>query len=272
MARKPLPYYPFYVDAFDEGVLSLNIAEVGLYVLALGHAWKYGSIPDDPNELARLIRRVPSQVRKAWPNVRPKWIEKEPGKLVNGRQEAERLKAIEKSDKAANSVRSRYKRSSDVSSDVASNEHTSALLRASGSVCLSSSSEVTSNSENTSTREAFTDLPFDPLPTPKIALVKLPIEEWFAEFWALYWRKVGRAEALKAFKKHVEIKGDRLLSEAKKCLIIAAVQAQTPQYMARDSEHRPHASTWLNMLRYEDDPEVYQPAKSATARLLEDCL
>src|SRR6185369_15472832 len=67
MARKTLPYYPFYVDAFDEGVLSMNLAEVGLYILALGHSWKHGSIPDDPAELARLIRRKPSEVRKVWP-------------------------------------------------------------------------------------------------------------------------------------------------------------------------------------------------------------
>ena len=47
---KPLPYYPLYVQDFDEDpfVLAMNIAEVGLYQLALNEAWKRGSIPDDP--------------------------------------------------------------------------------------------------------------------------------------------------------------------------------------------------------------------------------
>lgn len=100
MAGK-LPYYPLYVDDFDEGVLSMNMSEVGLYILALGHSWKHGSIPDDPVELARLIRRKATDVRKAWPAVKPKWIPSGDGKLTNARQEEERAKAVSKSKKAS---------------------------------------------------------------------------------------------------------------------------------------------------------------------------
>ncbi len=117
------------------------------------------------------------------------------------------------------------------------------------------------NSERTKNAD-FENLPFDTLETPAIKLVKPPVDEWFAEFWAFYWRKVDRANALKAFKKVA-------VNEESKDRIIAAVKAQTPQYTMRESDKRPHAATWLNGRRYEDDPEVYQPPMSKLDRLME---
>lgn len=113
---------------------------------------------------------------------------------------------------------------------------------------------VVSEEEKPEVSPAYENLPFDTL-DPVLAVVKPPVEEWFAEFWAFYWRKVDRANALRAFKKHA-------VDEETKDRIIAAVKAQTPQYMARDSEHRPHAATWLNARRYEEDPEVFDPGKA----------
>ena len=82
--------------------------------------------------------------------------------------------------------------------------------------------------------------------------------EWFAEFWAAYFRKVAKADALRAFLKictSVEMK-DR---------IVAAVIAQSPMMLARDPEHRPHAGTWLRGARWED--EIDQP-QAKPARIL----
>lgn len=78
-------------------------------------------------------------------------------------------------------------------------------------------------------------------------------ETWFnTEFWPQYWRRVDRKDALRAFKKHAT-------SEAKKDKIVAAERAHAPHYMQRDPEHRPHAATWLNKLRYEESPEDASP-------------
>lgn len=99
-----LPYYPYYVHDFDEdpNVLAMNLAEVGLYQLALNEAWKRGSIPADPKELAVLIRRKSAEVCKAWPKVLPCWIQNcVPGRLVNPRQEKEREIAANRSTAAA---------------------------------------------------------------------------------------------------------------------------------------------------------------------------
>lgn len=86
---------------------------------------------------------------------------------------------------------------------------------------------------------------------PSITEFETLQNEWFElEFWPAYWRKVDKAEAKKIFRKHAT-------SLEAKDRIVAAVRAQAPQYFRRDTEHRPHASTWLNKRRYEEAPEPY---------------
>lgn len=140
--RKAFPYYPFFVDDFEEGVISMTIAEVGLYILALGYSWKHGSIPDDPGEVARLIRRNQSEVKKAWPSVRKKWTEAEPGKLVNARQEIERAEALKKSKNGKHAAYVRYANAhANAHADVGADADANALPRASESESDSESVE-----------------------------------------------------------------------------------------------------------------------------------
>ena len=49
-----LPYYPLYVDDFDnsKAVPSMTASEVGIYALSLNESWRSGSIPDDVDQLA----------------------------------------------------------------------------------------------------------------------------------------------------------------------------------------------------------------------------
>jgi hypothetical protein len=69
----------------------------------------------------------------------------------------------------------------------------------------------------------------------------------------MYWRKVERKDALKAFKKHAR-------TEDIKNRIVAAEKAHAPIYLKRDPEHRPHAASWLNGERYLEAPEDTRPA------------
>jgi uncharacterized protein YdaU (DUF1376 family) len=116
MAKK-LPFYQLYVDDFDDdpNVMAMGLAEVGLYQLALNRGWKMGSIPDSADELARMIRRKPTEVRRAWARVRECFVPgAEPGRLVNPRQEKERAKALDKSHKATTSINRRYSKATNV--------------------------------------------------------------------------------------------------------------------------------------------------------------
>jgi len=72
------------------------------------------------------------------------------------------------------------------------------------------------------------------------------VMRWFNEWWALYPRHVGKAAALKAWKKAAT-------SEAIKDEIIAALKCQLAGMMRQDNSFIPHASTWLNGRRFEDE-------------------
>lgn len=101
--KRGLLYYPMYVNEFDEdpNVLAMDLAEVGLYLLALNESWKRGGIPDSPEDVARMIRHPLAKVRKAWPKVRACWaVNPETGMLLNPRQEKERKIALDKSAQA----------------------------------------------------------------------------------------------------------------------------------------------------------------------------
>lgn len=76
----------------------------------------------------------------------------------------------------------------------------------------------------------------------------------FDTFWKSYPRKVGKAEANKAFDKAVKKHG------AQK--IIDAVRAWNQVRKDCDPKFIPHASTWLNQERFLDDfEELASPAK-----------
>jgi hypothetical protein len=69
---------------------------------------------------------------------------------------------------------------------------------------------------------------------------------WFDEFWGLYWRKDGKERAKQIFSDKVKTTDDWARCRS-------AVIAQTAEMLAREKQHRPHASTWLNQGRMFDE-------------------
>ncbi len=81
--------------------------------------------------------------------------------------------------------------------------------------------------------------------------------EWFGQWWAIYWRKVSRKPAEKAFQRHVRT-AERFGE------IMRATQQQTGAMLAREADHRPHGATWLNAERWRDEPSA--PSRGAPSR------
>ncbi len=52
-----LPFMPFYGQDFyaDEAVQLMDVCEQGAYIRLLWHQWREGSIPTDPNALAKIV-------------------------------------------------------------------------------------------------------------------------------------------------------------------------------------------------------------------------
>lgn len=76
--------------------------------------------------------------------------------------------------------------------------------------------------------------------------------QWFdEEFWPNFWRRTDKASGKKALYKHAQSEDDRKM-------LLAAMLAQKPEYLRRDSQFRPHLSTWSNKERFRDDPEQFE--------------
>lgn len=83
-------------------------------------------------------------------------------------------------------------------------------------------------------------------------------DRWFhEEIWPNVWRKVDKADALKAFKKNCN-------RESEKDVIAVRTKQWGAYYSQRDSEHQPHYATWLSKGRHLEDPPDHVPGKSSS--------
>lgn len=73
----------------------------------------------------------------------------------------------------------------------------------------------------------------------------------FADFWAAYPKRVGKGQALKAWRSALKRKADpqRVIEAASS--YAESMRGKDPQYVA-------HAATWLNGERYDDEPDSEQ--------------
>jgi hypothetical protein len=73
------------------------------------------------------------------------------------------------------------------------------------------------------------------------------VDDKFQAFWSAYPRKVARGAAVKSW-------GAAIKRGAEPDRVIAAVVAFAVTVSGKDAEYVPHASTWLNQERYDDEP------------------
>jgi hypothetical protein len=103
-------------------------------------------------------------------------------------------------------------------------------------------------------------------------------DEWFERvFWPLFPRKKCKAAGLAAARR-------KMTTAEKRARAVAALERELPELLARPPEKRPHASTWFNQDRWNDEPEAdpqaltlfrpHDPAYKAaeTTRLLDERL
>ena len=83
-------------------------------------------------------------------------------------------------------------------------------------------------------------IPFDPQPA------RPNLDSDFADWWSLYPRKVGKGQAIRAYR--------TARKKATAQALTAAIVTQGPLLMARGSQYCPHPATWLNGERWRDEP------------------
>ena len=104
---KPSPAFQFYPADFlaDEQVVSMTLAERGLFITLLCHAWREGSIPSDLPAIARLVREPIASIRKLWGGVGLCFFDRGDGRLVHQPLEEIREKQIAYRDRQAQNGR-----------------------------------------------------------------------------------------------------------------------------------------------------------------------
>lgn len=111
---KELPYFRWYPkDAeSDEKYGSMEDDELGFFHRCLNKSWMNEGIPTDPDARARLMKTPRAIADKRWEQVKKCFVPSTmfPGKLVNPRQEEERLHVMSVSVSARNSINKRYGR------------------------------------------------------------------------------------------------------------------------------------------------------------------
>jgi hypothetical protein len=83
----------------------------------------------------------------------------------------------------------------------------------------------------------------------------------FDQWWSIYPRREGKAKAYDAWKKAGKaIKADRGLTSAEAAAFLierVTVYAASPRATKSDPSKIPHAATWLNQGRYDDDDAAW---------------
>ena len=94
-----------------------------------------------------------------------------------------------------------------------------------------------------------TKLPDDTDSPDSLAGIYLRLDQFQNHFWPKYWRKVALKHARETWMKATEdatVIGD----------ILRAEELQAPSMLKREPEARPHAGTWLNGKRWNDEIEA----------------
>ncbi len=223
------PAFQFYPDDFIGGTCDLSTEEVGAYIRLLCYQWGRGSVPiDDIAKLARIAgAKVTQDVMHKFPLG------------VNNRLEAERVKQSEyrakQSAKGHASAQARFNR---------------------GSTVVQPSREPQGQPEVNSP---------SPSPSPSPSLIpdsisiaatkpQKPAAEGFEEFWQAYPNKAGKANALKVW--------NRDKPNLQTVLDALAWQKRAEAWTKDGGQFIPHASTYLNGRRYEDERPKPPPPPS----------
>jgi len=96
-------YMPLYVDVFEAATAHLTRTEDGTYNRLLRLCWRQSgcSVPDDPSWIARRMRCDMEEYHDEVEPIIREFFRRENGRVFQGRQRREWVKAIELAEKRA---------------------------------------------------------------------------------------------------------------------------------------------------------------------------
>lgn len=101
------PWFPLYVKDWLAGTYDMTTEQRGAYMQLLCASWERGGLPLESEACRKLAVCTPPEWRRIWPTVAAKWVERE-GRLINERQEKERMTIAARSASARTSAAVRW--------------------------------------------------------------------------------------------------------------------------------------------------------------------
>lgn len=96
--RPRAPYLPFFFGDFLASTATWDGEERSLFMLLLAYQWAAGSLPKDPQRIAKMAQYEWVTFKRLWSTIAHKFVESDSG-LVNARLEEHRIKVNELGEK-----------------------------------------------------------------------------------------------------------------------------------------------------------------------------
>ncbi|MGH9644846.1 MAG: hypothetical protein ACRD3Q_20780 [Terriglobales bacterium] len=115
-------WLPWFHRDFLAATQGWTLLERGVLFMLLMAEWEMGPLPTEPSRLAAISGIKPRELAKAWPLVKGKFLVDADGLLINRHLEAIRARQADRSEKARQSVMTRYaKQATNVPTNVPTN-------------------------------------------------------------------------------------------------------------------------------------------------------
>ena len=240
MSKKTDVWMPLYIGDYLADTGRLTTEQHGAYLLIIMDYWRNGSPPDDDEALA-AITRLPLQ---AWQKHR-KSIERMftiiDGEWVHKRIEEELQASKDNKEKSSK----RGKAGAEKRWSTQCLDDASSIAQASSTQCLDDAQAMLNPMLKNSPSPSPSPIKSNTPPYPP------PGDDGFDAFWERYPKKVGKAAALKAWRK---LKPD--VGKQSVMLAALAVQVESESWRKDGGQFVPNPATWLNGARWEDEVQV----------------
>lgn len=222
-----MPWVRFFPSDWLGGTRGMSAVETGVYITLIATMYERGEpIVEDHSRLARLCGASNSAFKKALETLIDEGkITRSDRGLWNDRVEKEQVYLSEKSEVGSRAANARW------------NKNDNKNNGGDDANALRGQSEGNAN-QKPDTRNHSRDA--------NASISKDFDREFETEFWPIYPRKVGKGQALKAYR--------AARKQADCATIVAGARRYASERAGQDQQFTRHASTWLNGAGWLDEP------------------
>lgn len=223
-----LPYFRFYPTNYEAKTAHLTLMEDGAYCRLLRLCWMTPgcSLPDDESWIMRRMRAHTEEEKQAVRLVLTEYFKRENERVVNTRLMQEHEHAQNRHDAARENGLKGGRKTNPLKNNKNDQSYGLAEKKQTGKL----------NKANQNQNQNYNNPP-----TPQ------GVNDEFEIFWKAVPRKIGKGQALKAYRAALKKVGADVLQSGIETYA-ASVKGKDPQYVA-------HPSTWLNGERWSDETQ-----------------